>query len=179
MERLWGEVQPVPSERIRVLGEAEQIDDFEVGFTPGHASHHVAYRHRPTGWAFTGDVAGVRIAGGPTMAPTPPPDIDLPAWRSSIELLDRWRPECLAITHFGGHADVANQLQELRGYLDEAETLARELGPADFAEAMRARVGAAATAEVAATYEQAMPPDQCYAGLARYLARRERGPLAG
>jgi glyoxylase-like metal-dependent hydrolase (beta-lactamase superfamily II) len=173
MQRLWGEVLAVPAERIRVLDDGELLGGFEVAFTPGHASHHVAYRHQPTGWAFAGDVAGVRIAGGPTMAPTPPPDIDLPAWRNSIELIEGWQPRRLAITHFGAHQDVAAQLEQLRAYLDDAETLARELGPEGFAAAIRARVGSGATVEVAATYEQAMPPDQSYAGLARHLARAE------
>jgi glyoxylase-like metal-dependent hydrolase (beta-lactamase superfamily II) len=170
MQRLWGEVLAVPAERIRVLSDGETVGPFEVAFTPGHASHHVSYRHRPSGWAFTGDVAGVRIAGGPTMAPTPPPDIDLPAWRDSLALLESWNPTRLAITHFGAHADVAEQLARLREYLDQAESLARERGADGFAAAIRARVTATTGPEVAATYEQAMPPDQSYAGLIRYLS---------
>ena len=77
MERLWGEVAPVPAERVRVLTGGERLGDFRVAYTPGHASHHVAYLHEPSGRAFTGDVAGVRIAEGAVLAPTPPPDIDL------------------------------------------------------------------------------------------------------
>jgi glyoxylase-like metal-dependent hydrolase (beta-lactamase superfamily II) len=171
MKRLWGEVLAVPDGRIRVLRDGESIGPFEVAFTPGHASHHVSYRHRHTGWAFTGDVAGVRIAGGPTMAPTPPPYIDLAAWRRSLELLEEWSPTRLAITHFGAHSDVDDQLAQLREYLDRAESLACELGPDGFAAAIRQRVAAATTPEIAATYEQAMPPEQSYAGLARHLER--------
>lgn len=171
MQRLWGEVLPVPAERIRVLGGGETLQAMRVAYTPGHASHHVSYLHEPTGWAFTGDVAGVRIAGGPTMAPTPPPDIDLAAWRASIELIEGWEPRALAITHFGAHRDVALQLDELRRYLDEIEALAADLDGEAFAAAMRGRVAASATPEIAATYEQAMPPEQSYAGLRRHLQR--------
>ena len=104
MERLWGEFLPVPQERLRVLNGGESLGPLRVAYTPGHASHHVSYLHEETGWAFTGDVAGVRIATGPTIAPTPPPDIDLPAWRASLELIEGWRPEALAITHLASTA---------------------------------------------------------------------------
>jgi glyoxylase-like metal-dependent hydrolase (beta-lactamase superfamily II) len=171
MERLWGEVLPVPAKRIRVLSGGETLAGMTVAYTPGHASHHVSYLHEQTGWAFTGDVAGVRIAGGPTMAPTPPPDIDLKAWRDSLELIEGWQPSALAITHFGAHRDVAAQLEELRRYLGEVEGLAATLEAGSFAAAVRARVAAAASGEIAATYEQAMPPEQSYAGLRRALER--------
>ena len=176
MDRLWGEVLPVPADRIRVLHGGEQLPEgLRVAYTPGHASHHVAYLHEPSGWAFTGDVAGVRIAGGPTLAPTPPPDIDLGAWRSSIALLAGWRPQALAVTHFGAYRDVEQQLEELREYLDRAERAVAELGEDAFAADFRARVAAPASA---ATYEQAMPPQQSYAGLRRHLERAGAGPRA-
>ncbi len=177
MGRLWGEVLPVPQERIRVLSGGEVLPEgLRVAYTPGHASHHVAYLHEPTGWAFTGDVAGVRIEDGPTLAPTPPPDIDLAAWRASIEVVAGWRPEALAITHFGAHRDVEAHLGRLREYLDEAESDAAQLNDEAFAAAFRARVAAAAGGALAATYEQAMPPGQSYAGLRRHLERAGSAP---
>jgi glyoxylase-like metal-dependent hydrolase (beta-lactamase superfamily II) len=171
MQRLWGEVLPVPAERIRVLGGGERVEGMRVAYTPGHASHHVSYLHEDSGWAFTGDVAGVRIAGGPTMAPTPPPDIDLDAWRRSIEEIESWEPTALAITHFGAHRDVAAQLAALREHLAETEELAGRLDGEDFAAAVRSLVARSADASIAATYEQAMPPEQSYAGLRRYIER--------
>ncbi len=177
MERLWGEVLPVPEERIRVLSGGEHLPEgLRVAYTPGHASHHVAYLHEPTGWAFTGDVAGVRIGEGPTLAPTPPPDIDLAAWRASIEIVAGWRPEVLAITHFGAHRDVAGHLERLGEYLDEAESDAAQLNEEAFAAAFRARVAAGAGGALAGTYEQAMPPGQSYAGLRRHLERAGSAP---
>ena len=41
-DELWGEVVPVPAERVRVLRGDEAIDGWEVAYTPGHARHHVA-----------------------------------------------------------------------------------------------------------------------------------------
>jgi glyoxylase-like metal-dependent hydrolase (beta-lactamase superfamily II) len=169
MQRLWGEVLAVPADRLRVLSGGETIGPFQVAYTPGHASHHVSYLHRPTGWAFTGDVTGVRIADGPVLAPTPPPDIDLGAWRDSLQVVEAWNPSSLATTHFGARADVAAHLASLRAQLDRLEALAGELDEAAFAEAIRAQVLAASSPETAATYEQAMPPAQSYSGLTRYL----------
>jgi glyoxylase-like metal-dependent hydrolase (beta-lactamase superfamily II) len=174
MERLWGEVLPVPSERITVLGGGESLEAFRVAYTPGHASHHVSYLHEPSGHAFTGDVTGVRIDGGAVLAPTPPPDIDLQAWRSSLELIEAWRPRTLAITHFGAYSGVKEHLAALRAALEQAETMAGDLDQASFASAMRDRVSASSSTETAGAYEQAMPPEQSYHGLTRYLRGREQ-----
>jgi glyoxylase-like metal-dependent hydrolase (beta-lactamase superfamily II) len=176
MERLWGEVLPVPADRLRVLDGGEVLGPFHVAYTPGHASHHVSYLHEPSGRAFTGDVTGVRIGAGPVMAPTPPPDIDLKAWRASLEVIEAWRPASLATTHFGAYDDVAAHMAALRDQLDRVEGMGRDLDQASFAEAIRAQVAETADAETAAVYEQAMPLDQTYRGLTRYLERREQTP---
>src|SRR3954462_846425 len=57
MERLWGEVAPVPEENITVLKGGETVEGgFQVEYAPGHASHHVVYLHEATGDAYVGDV---------------------------------------------------------------------------------------------------------------------------
>jgi glyoxylase-like metal-dependent hydrolase (beta-lactamase superfamily II) len=171
MERLWGEVLPVPVERLRELRGGEDLGDFQVAYTPGHASHHVSYLHEPSGLAFTGDVTGVRIDGACVLAPTPPPDIDLEAWGASLDLIEAWRPRGLVPTHFGMYEDVASHLAELREQLERVRELAQAGDEAAFAAAIRARVAATSGAETAAAYEQATPPQQGFRGLARYLTR--------
>ena len=102
LARLWGEVVPVPEENLRVLegGETGVEGAFRVEYTPGHASHHVCYFHEDSGWAFVGDMAGVVVPPEPfTLAPTPPPDIDVEAWERSLELIGGWEPAAL-----GAHA---------------------------------------------------------------------------
>src|ERR1700722_17529540 len=97
MDYLWGEVLPVPAERVRVLTGGESLPGFRVAYTPGHASHHVAYLHEDSGHSFCGDVAGVRIsAQGPVLAPTPPPDIDLELWEQSLRTIEQWAPSGIA-----------------------------------------------------------------------------------
>jgi glyoxylase-like metal-dependent hydrolase (beta-lactamase superfamily II) len=173
MERLWGEVRAVPTDRVRVLAGGEEIGPFRVAYTPGHASHHVCYLHTPSGTAFTGDVAGVRIDGALVLAPTPPPDVDLRAWRASLDAVAAWRPRALALTHFGSYDDVEAQLEAMREELARAGELARDLDERGFIDAVRARVAAHARPQTAAAYEQAMPPWQSYRGLARAAERAQ------
>jgi glyoxylase-like metal-dependent hydrolase (beta-lactamase superfamily II) len=170
MERRWGEVLPVPAARLRVLTGGERVGPFRVAYTPGHASHHVSYLHEPSGYAFTGDVTGVRIDGACLLAPTPPPDIDLHAWRASLELIESWRPRRVAITHFGAYGEVEEHLLALREELTRVEELAGTHGESAFAAAIRARITAGTSAGTAAAYAQATSPAQNFAGLVRYLS---------
>jgi len=172
MQRLWGEMVPVPEANIRELRGGERLlgGRFEVAYTPGHASHHVSYLH--DGTAFVGDVGGVRIGGGPTIPPTPPPDIDLEAWRDSLATVAAWRPRRLVMTHFGSSEDVEAQLQELGRRLDRWAELARESDLERFVAAVDAEIEAEADPADVAAYRQAAPQDQLYAGLERYWAKR-------
>jgi glyoxylase-like metal-dependent hydrolase (beta-lactamase superfamily II) len=176
MERRWGEFVPVPSSQLRVLkgGETLTFDgvgEFEVAYTPGHASHHVSYLCEGT--AFVGDVGGVQITpGAPAIPPTPPPDIDIEAWHQSIGVVAGWKPDRLAMTHFGAAENVDEHLAEVGERLERWASLAR-LGDQDaFIAAIRSEVAAASSPEVATAYEQAAPADQLYAGLARYWRKR-------
>ena len=172
MDRLWGEVLPVPQERIKPLAGGESLPGFQVAYTPGHASHHVAYLHTESGTAFCGDLAGVRILPqGPVLAPTPPPDIDLPAWHASLSIVEAWRPQVLVPTHFGSYDDVSEHLAALREVLTEMERWASEGDVQRFAEKMKEKVQRADDLQVTLAYAQAMPADQSYAGLQRYLQR--------
>src|SRR3954452_22988450 len=55
MERLWGEVAPVPERNITTLSGGEIVEGLRVEYTPGHASHHVCYFDEQSGDAYTGD----------------------------------------------------------------------------------------------------------------------------
>ncbi|MEO6496862.1 MAG: MBL fold metallo-hydrolase [Solirubrobacteraceae bacterium] len=168
MDRLWGEIVPVPAERLRVLSGGETIEGYRVEYTPGHASHHVAYLHAATGTALCGDVAGVRIGDGPLIAPTPPPDIDIEAWHRSLERIAAWRPERLALTHWGSFGDAVDHLARLHEELDQSVRQAQALGPEGYRAHMAKRF-AAATDE--ASYHRASPPPTLHPGLDRYLRK--------
>jgi glyoxylase-like metal-dependent hydrolase (beta-lactamase superfamily II) len=173
MERLWGEMLPVPEANLEVLSGGETIRDgaYEVQYTPGHASHHVSYLH--DGTAFVGDVGGVRITPeSMTIPPTPPPDIDVEAWHESIARVRAWRPERLAMTHFGSSEDVDDQFDELEARLDAWSKLARDAGHDTFVSAVQEEILRDRSREQAAAYEQAAPVEQLFAGYERYWAKR-------
>jgi glyoxylase-like metal-dependent hydrolase (beta-lactamase superfamily II) len=174
MERLWGEIVPVPEQNLRVLRGGERIGPWRVEYTPGHASHHVSYLHEPTGTAFVGDVGGVRIVDGPVIPPTPPPDIDLELWHGSLDLLAGWSPDRLAITHFGAFADVAEQIAGMHEGLERWGALARETDAEQYAAAIVAEMRRAPHPGGPEAFMQAMPPETLWPGLHRYWAKRNR-----
>jgi glyoxylase-like metal-dependent hydrolase (beta-lactamase superfamily II) len=181
MHTLWGEVLPVPEERVCQLQGGETLGTpfgapggFRVAYTPGHASHHVAYLHSGSGTVFCGDVGGVRIAeDGPVLAPTPPPDIDLPAWLASLEQIEAWRPSAIVPTHFGRYEDVSEHLAQLRERLAEWERLAAAGDEGEFVRVLGERMTVSGDPEAAVAYQQAMPADQSYAGMRRYLEKND------
>lgn len=174
MDRLWGEVLPVPAERITSLKGGEEIHGFEVAYTPGHASHHVSYLHEKSRRAFVGDVAAVRIPPSEFIQPpTPPPDIDLEAWTESLDLIERWDPASLGLTHFGAVEDPAAHLAAVRSRLTEAADRARDAGAEEFERRLRADVEANNDPEVALALLQAVPPGQQFLGLDRYWRKRD------
>jgi glyoxylase-like metal-dependent hydrolase (beta-lactamase superfamily II) len=172
MERLWGDVVPVPADRITALSGGEVIDPFRVIYTPGHAAHHVTYVLGERDCAFTGDVTGVRIGGRYVLPPTPPPEVDLVAWRRSLDALVELAPRRIALTHFGRYTDVAGHLESMLDQLDEVERLASDLSEPMFAATMLARVRETTDEKTAAAYAQVSPLSQSYQGLLRYLRTR-------
>ena len=106
--------------------------------------------------------------------PTPPPDIDIETWLESIDLVESWRPERLAVTHFGAIESPAEHLAIVRERLGEEARLARELDEGAYEERHRALVSSrASTEEAAAELIQCVPPQYQWRGLDRYWRKRE------
>jgi glyoxylase-like metal-dependent hydrolase (beta-lactamase superfamily II) len=130
MDTLWGSFEPVPEQQLTVLKGAETlyIADLEVRtcYTPGHAVHHIAYGIGDN--LFSGDVGGVRLQGSShVVPPTPPPDINLEVWRSSVNQLRALNPKRIYPTHFGGFNDATAHLDTLEANLDALEQLSLEV----------------------------------------------------
>jgi glyoxylase-like metal-dependent hydrolase (beta-lactamase superfamily II) len=184
---IWGEVKPVPENRIRILDGGETLAivgrEVKVEYTPGHASHHASYLDTASRVAFVGDTAGIRRGSGTfVMPPTPPPDIDLEAWRTSEQKILAWDPDTLFLTHFGPHSGPRQHFQNMfenmeawsaivrrlladRSLSDE-ERLQRFTEEAYF-DLMR-RVGEAEAAD----YTKAGGLNYSYQGLARYWRKQ-------
>ena len=140
--RLYGEIQPIPGERVHTLEDRQQ---FEVGdrvlearHTRGHANHHLClWDATRRGW-FTGDMFGVcyrefRLADGPFVAPsTTPTQFDPEAFIQSLDLLASYGPERLYLTHFGelGWEQSARELlqQQVMHYPELARQTGNDVG---------------------------------------------------
>jgi glyoxylase-like metal-dependent hydrolase (beta-lactamase superfamily II) len=132
MQRLWGEFLPVPESRVRVLAGGETIAaggrELQVAYTPGHAVHHVSYFDRSGRIAFVGDTAGIRRGESVyVMPPTPPPDVDLEAWRSSADRILAWDPDTLFLTHFGPVHGARPHFEQLFQRLGDWSRIVRRL----------------------------------------------------
>jgi glyoxylase-like metal-dependent hydrolase (beta-lactamase superfamily II) len=164
-DTLWGGLEPVPEENVKVV--AENVLGLECFPTPGHASHHVCYLDRD-GTLYAGDAAGVRITPGRyVMPPTPPPEIDVDRWQQTIEEIERRAPERLALVHFGVFDDVQRHLAELRLELyDWADHVRGGASEDEFVTYVRTELRDAG--EPLADYDVAMPLWQSYRGLKRW-----------
>jgi glyoxylase-like metal-dependent hydrolase (beta-lactamase superfamily II) len=184
MDRLWGEFRPVPQDALVVLRGGERISaggrDFEVAYTPGHASHHISYFNAETGIAFVGDTARSVQPGAFIVPPTPPPDIDLEIWRDSLRRI------MMAAGHFfvpigpqqlpvGAHLTEMVSNLELTASLVKA-SLARAGTDEDreewFADELRRELRRRMSESEARAYEVAGRFDLNWRGLARYWRKK-------
>ena len=185
MDRLWGEFAAVPAQNLTVLTGGEHIDaggrSFEVAYTPGHASHHVSYYDRSSSVAFVGDTAGVCIDGGYVLPPTPPPDIDVEAWKRSVARIEAWSPQTLFLTHFGPVQSAAPHLQALVENLETTAGIVRmrlsEPGTDEekrrrFSEDLQRELRRRMTDAQLAACTAVAPLELLWLGLARYWRKR-------
>jgi glyoxylase-like metal-dependent hydrolase (beta-lactamase superfamily II) len=187
METLWGRIEPAPEERVIQVEDGDTIRvggvDLGVLYTPGHASHHVAFHDAEHRAVFTGDVAGVRMPGfRHVRPPTPPPDIDVERWHASVDRIRQLYPLTLFMTHFGAQsADLDRQFADLLGRLDAWTRLIRR-GVEDgrdsetMVETLRREadgdvVASGGDAAMLQEYSLASPYEMSVTGLVRYVTK--------
>jgi glyoxylase-like metal-dependent hydrolase (beta-lactamase superfamily II) len=184
MDRLWGPMRPVAAEHLRTLGDHDTLDvvgrRVDAAYTPGHAWHHVTYLDRATGVAFIGDTAGERYPGEQYVLPvTPPPDLDVPAWITSLHRVREWQPAALILTHFGVYPDAERHLVEYERQLQDWEVRIQRSLAIDATDDERA---AQFVAEIEADLTRQLPPHvveiyrrslrSSWDGLARYERKK-------
>ncbi|MBT9486631.1 MAG: MBL fold metallo-hydrolase [Rubrivivax sp.] len=141
MARSYGELVPVPAERVRETADGDMITlagrRIEVAHTPGHARHHHCLWDEATrGW-FTGDTFGLSYrefdsARGPWIVPTTTPvQFEPGPLRESLQRLLARAPDCMYLTHYGRVHDVPRLGALLLGLLDDMVAVAQAvpLGP--------------------------------------------------
>jgi len=100
---------------------------------------------------------------------SPPPDIDVEGWHSSIDEIRRRKPDRLALIHFGIHDDVSSHLDRLEAELDKWAKRVRDgMTQDEFVAAARADLNTDAD-----DYDQVAPLWQSWVGLERYWATRD------
>ena len=191
MDTLWGSITPAPPERLVVVSDCDELNvgdrRLRVLYTPGHAQHHIALHEPDTGTVFAGDVAGVRIPPAvDVFPPTPPPDIDPPAWHASVARVRASHPTRLLLAHFGEAPQIDAHLNQLEVRLDEWLALVRQWSAQGLdRDAMVARLSAHASAgldsgadsdeDTRTRFSMATPYGMAVDGLRRYLRTHNDG----
>ena len=189
MDRLWGEILPVPEERVVVLDDESTL---QIGgrvlkalHTPGHASHHLAFHDAERGVIFTGDVAGARLSDADFLRPpTLPPEVDLTLWRQSVTRLRRLRPRRLFLTHGGAYGDpeshfdlLLSRLHFMAGWTEASLATEQDMAvlATEFIEREREEIVATTGSDsLVEPYELVAGSRMSVEGLARYLRNRYR-----
>jgi len=194
-ERLYGEVLPVPRERLLVTHDGLRLTlaerTFDCLHTPGHAQHHYVLVDARSRSVFAGDTFGVSyrefdVDGMEFIFPaTTPAAFDPQALEASIDRIVATGAEHVFVTHFGrvGHVGrLAERLHEgVRAYVAMAQARA---AAADREALLRADMYAWLTAALdrhryagdATTRHRLLDPDIALnvAGLVAWLERRDR-----
>lgn len=137
LDSLYGRLTPTAAERVRVLGDGDEVS---VGGgrvltavdSPGHAKHHLAVHDSESGVLFAGDAVGVRLPDAGVLRPaTPPPDFDLDLALGSLRRFAARRPVGVALAHYGLVPDPLDSLDEAEAVLTHWAEVAERAWRAD------------------------------------------------
>ena len=148
---LYGEVRPVPAERIVATTDGTRLAlagrEFEFLHTPGHALHHYVVVDRAAQAVFSGDTFGISyrefdVAGRAFVMPTTtPPHFDPQQLHASIDRILAQRPLQVFVTHYSRVGEVERLGAQLHEGVRAFAALARRHGAApDRAGALRAEL---------------------------------------
>ena len=137
-DRLYGEIRPVPAERLVVTEDGARHElagrPFEFLHTPGHALHHQAIVDAAAGAVFAGDTFGVSyrefdVDGREFILPaTTPTQFDPDQLHGSIDRVLALAPRAVFLTHYSRVVGVARLGLELHAAVDAYVALTRRHG---------------------------------------------------
>ncbi len=134
-EGLYGEIVPVPAERVRALddGSTVPLAGRELSFlhTRGHANHHFVVHDSEVGAVYTGDAFGIVYPGlqrGGLLAfpSTSPTDFDPEAAVAAVDRIASLGATHVYPTHMGRYDDVAGIADQLRPLLEVSGAILAE-----------------------------------------------------
>jgi glyoxylase-like metal-dependent hydrolase (beta-lactamase superfamily II) len=139
---LYGDIVPIPAERIVAVPDGERIRlgsrQLELIHTPGHALHHYCIVDAANASIFTGDTFGLSYRHfdterGAFIIPTcTPTQFDPQQLLASMDRLLAYAPQSLYLTHYSRVTDIPRLADSLKYQLDEIVTHARaHAGAAD------------------------------------------------
>jgi glyoxylase-like metal-dependent hydrolase (beta-lactamase superfamily II) len=147
--RLYGELLPIPAERLQVAADGERLTlgsrTLELIHTPGHALHHYAVVDAAHGSIFSGDTFGISYRAldteqGAFITPsTVPTQFDPEQHLASVDRMLAYRPESIYLMHFSRVTGVPRLGEMLKSQIHELAAIARRHAhAADRAAAIRA-----------------------------------------
>ena len=116
----YGQIEPVPAERILVAEEGMEIRlgenlGLEACLTPGHAAHHLSLLEKGSSLLFAGEAAGVCING--YVRPATPGPFNLDETLASLDKLITLKPERICYGHFACYGEGLKRLKSYRDKL--------------------------------------------------------------
>lgn len=131
---LYGEVVPIPAERVIVTHDGQRLTlagrEFEFIHTPGHALHHQCIVDLQHASIFSGDTFGVSYRefdtdrGAFVVPTTTPTQFDPDQLVASIDRLLGYHPEAIYLTHYSRVTDVARLGAQLKARVRQIAELA-------------------------------------------------------
>jgi len=146
---LYGELVPIPAERVRVMRDGESIDlagrELLTIDTPGHALHHYSIVDVGNRNVFTGDTFGLSYreldteAGAFVVPTTTPTQFDPDQLIASIDRILSYAPQVAYLMHYSRVTDLPRLAESLKAQIRQLEAIARRhAGSADRETAIRA-----------------------------------------
>lgn len=124
--KLYGSIEPIPSERIRIVEDGEEIRwgerTFKFIYTLGHASHHLCMVDLKEKSIFTGDAFGVcypdLVGERPFHFPSSSPvDFNFSEAIGALEKILSTGAKTAFLTHFGPVRDLKARAEQLKTHL--------------------------------------------------------------